>query len=660
MTVWRGGRTLGLRLVAVALVVGATAVSAQDGGWTHWGADERSTRYAPFDQIDAGNFEDLEVAWIWRGDNFGPNVDPIMRSTPIYAEGKLFGVAGYRRTVVAMDPATGETLWTFREPHTKRWADSMRKNYGKGVSYTRVKGQGRIYVVTPGFFLHALAPDTGYPIEDFGDNGTVDLLADLGYEYSPTDGLPSSVGYITNSSPPIVVNGVVVVGNSHEQGYRQTRDENVPGHILAYDAGSGEHLWKFNVIPQSESEFGFDTWENDAWKWTGNVSAWAPMSADSERGLVYVVTDPPTNDYWGGFHPGANLFATSILALDARTGKREWHFQTVHHDIWNRDNPTAPNLLDVTVDGQNVPILVQTTNQAFAYVFNRETGEPVWPIEERPVPRGRVPGEWYSPTQPFPTRPAGYDLQNVTEDDLIDFTPELRQHALDILSRYEYGSMFMPPLHPDNELGKRGALHCPGPGGGTNITGCTSADPETGILYVASQTRCAAPILTPGKEADLVDPNPIGRTITKYATANGMVQGPQGLPLFKPPYGRITAIDLNTGATLWTIPNGDTPDWIKNHPALEGVDLPNTGQTGQALSIVTKSLLMYSEGRGARPVLHAVNKQSGARLGTVGLPAPANSIPMSYMHQGRQYIILPIGGGPDRHPGSLVALTMPQ
>ena len=359
----------------------------------------------------------------WRGDNFGPTVDNILRSTPIYAEGKLFSVAGARRTVVAIDPATGETLWTFREPPTRRWEDSMRKNYGKGVAYENVNGQGRIYVVTPAFFLHALEADTGYPIESFGVNGTVDLLGDFGYEYHPTEGLPADVGYITNSSPPMVVNGVVIVGNSHEQGYRQTRQENVPGHILAYDANTGQHMWKFNVIPQSESEFGFDTWENDAWQWTGNVSAWAPMSADPELGLVYVVTDPPTNDFWGGFHPGQNLFATSIVALNARTGERAWHFQTVHHDIWNYDNPTAPNLVDITVNGERIPALVQTTKQSFAYVLNRETGEPVWPIEERPVPRGHVPGEYYSPTQPFPTRPAAYEMQTVSEDELIDFTP---------------------------------------------------------------------------------------------------------------------------------------------------------------------------------------------------------------------------------------------
>ena len=653
----RTGGLAPIGMVALALFLGAAPTMAQSGGWTHWGGNPESQRYAPHDQITAENFEDLEVAWIWRGDNFGPSVDNILRSTPIYAEGKLFGVAGQRRTVVAMDPATGETLWTFREPPTKRWADSMRKNYGKGVAYAQVNGQGRIYVATPAFFLHALDPGSGDLIASFGENGTVDLLADFGYAYHPTEGLPSEVGYITNSSPPIVVNDVVVVGNSHEQGYRQTRRENVPGHILGYDARTGEHLWKFNVIPQSESEFGFDTWENDAWQWTGNVSAWAPLSADLERGLVYVVTEPPTNDFWGGLHPGQNLFATSILALNARTGERQWHFQTVHHDIWNYDNPTAPNLVDVTVDGRRIPMLVQTTKQGFAYVFNRETGEPVWPIEERPVPQGHVPGEYYSPTQPFPTRPAAFELQEVTEDELIDFTPELRQEALEIARQYEYGPMFMPPLHQGNDLGKRGAIHCPGSNGGANIPGGASVDPETGILYVASTKACSAPILVSGADADREDPNPIGRTVMQWVAGPGGVRGPRGLPLFRPPYGRITAIDLKTGETLWWIPNGDTPDRIKNHEALQGVDIPNTGQPTHATTLVTRTLLMYGEGRGGLARFHAVDKRTGDRLGTVELPAPSNTAPMSYMHQGRQYIVIPVGGR--AHPGSLVALSLP-
>ena len=402
-------------LVLLLLAAGLAPLAAQDGGWTHWGANAGSQRYTPHAQIDTANFDSLETAWVWRGDNFGPGVDYILRATPIYAEGKLFSVAGQRRTVVALDPASG------------------------------------------------------LPLDGFGDGGTVDLTADFGYPYHPEDGLPSEVDYITNSSPPIVVNGVVVVGNSHEQGYRQTRRE------------------------------------NDAWQWTGHVSAWAPLSADPELNLVYIVTDPPTNDSWGGFHPGQNLFATSIIALDVRTGERVWHFQTVHHDIWNYDNPTAPTLADVTVDGRRIPVLVQTTKQAFAYVLNRETGEPVGPIEERAVPRGHVPGEYYSPTQPFPTRPAAYEMQGISPDDLMDFTPELRRRALEQLEQYEYGPLFTPPLHRDNDRGKRATLFCPGYGD---------------------------------------DPNPIGKTVMKFVSmTGGGVPRVDGLPIVKPPYGRITAID---------------------------------------------------------------------------------------------------------------------
>jgi quinoprotein glucose dehydrogenase len=379
-------------------------VAQDDGGWRHWGADAKSSRYSALDQIDASNFEKLSVAWIWRGDNFGPSADFILRSTPIYVDGKLFTVAGERRTAAALDPATGETLWIYREPHTKRWENSMRKNYGKGVAYAEVDGNGRIYLVTPGFFLHALDPETGRPIESFGDEGTVDLLKDFGYPYDPYEGIPMEVGYITNSSPPMVVNGVVVVGNSHEQGYYQARPENVPGNILGYDAKTGKFKWIFHVIPRP-GEYGHDTWESDAWSYTGNVSSWAPISADPELGLVYLVTDGATIDNWGGFRPGDGLFTTSILALDVQTGQRKWHFQTVHHDIWNYDNPTAPNLVDIKVDGRPIKALVQTTKQGFAYVLNRETGEPVWPIEERPVPQSLIPGEKTSPTQPSPPSP---------------------------------------------------------------------------------------------------------------------------------------------------------------------------------------------------------------------------------------------------------------
>ena len=635
-------------LLTVAAALATQTLSAQQPQWRYWGADAASTRYSPLDQIDASNFEDLEVAWIWRADNYSPSRGEMLRATPIYVDGTLYSVAGSRRTAVAIDPATGETLWTFREPTTKRWEDSMRKNYGKGVAYAEVNGRPMIYLVTPAFFMHALDPATGRKITSFGKGGTVDLLGDLGrWDHHPTEGIPFEVGYITNSSPPIVVNGVVVVGNSHEQGYYQYLQENVPGNILAYDAGTGEHLWTFNVIPQ-EGEFGNDTWENDAWKWTGNVSAWAPLSADPELGLVYVVTDPPPVDYYGGFHPGDNLFATSILALDVRTGERRWHFQTVHHDVWNYDNPTAPNLVDITVDGRDIKALVQVTKQGWAYVLDRETGEPVWPIEERSVPQSDVPGEKLSPTQPFVTRPAPFEMQGITEDDLIDFTPELRAEALEIVKDYRLGPLFNPPAVGDS----RPSIHCPGANGGANIPGGAAVDPETGILYVASTRGCSAPRLFPGVERDST------ANVAWVTLGPGGARGPQRLPLVKPPYGTITAIDLNTGDHIWQIPNGSTPDRIRNHPALAGVDIDNTGAPAHATKLVTKNLLMYGEGRGAAPIFRAVDKMTGAELGSVELPGSTITAPMTYMHEGSQYVAVAIRL-PDGEYG-LVALRLPE
>ena len=646
-----------LVLAGLLAVVHATPARAQEGGghegeWRYWGSDAASTRYSPLDQIDASNFGSLEVAWTWRGDNFGPEADPLLRATPIYVNGTLYSVAGSRRTAVAIDPATGETLWTFREPPTKRWEDSMRKNYGKGVAYAEVDGRGVIYLVTPAFFLHALDPDTGYPVESFGEGGVVDLLDGLGpWPHDRDKGLDPATGYITNSSPPIVVNGVVVVGNSHEQGYYQTRQENVPGNVLGYDAATGEHLWTFNVIPQ-EGEHGNDTWENDAWKWTGNVSAWAPLSADPELGLVYVVTDPPTVDYFGGFHPGDNLFANTILAIDAATGERRWHFQTVHHDVWNYDNPTAPNLMDVTVDGREIRALAQVTKQGWAYVLDRATGEPVWPIEERPVPQSDVPGEHLSPTQPFVTRPAPFEMQGLTEDDLIDFTPELRAMALEIVKDFRLGPLFNPPSRENAPDGTQAAIHCPGANGGANIPGGAAADPETGILYVASTKGCSAPRLVPGTD---VDPE---SNVDWVSVGPGGVRGPEGLPIFKPPYGTITAIDMNTGDHLWRIPNGATPESVKNHPLLEGVDVGNTGSRSHATKLVTKTLLMYGEGRGAAPVFRAVDKATGAELGAVELPGSTLTAPMTYMHEGVQYVVMAVGGR--GMAGALVALRLPE
>ncbi|MGD8728867.1 MAG: PQQ-binding-like beta-propeller repeat protein, partial [Gemmatimonadota bacterium] len=366
-------RAIGLGL---ALMVASPALaSAQErnnpyGQWRYQSADAWGTRYSPVSQINAENFEDLDVAWVWNADNYGPELEDQFKATPQYINGKLYTVAGHRRTVVAIDPQTGETLWTYREPNTTRWERSMRQNYGKGVAYAELDGRGVIFYISPAFFLHALDAETGRHIENFGarvdlpgfpETGVIDLIPDLVADwepwmnwddpYDPDMGVPRELGYITSSSPPIVVNGTIVVGNSAEQGYNQTRIENVPGDILGYDARTGDYKWKFHVIPRP-GEFGHDTWENDAWRWTGDISSWAPLSADEDLGLVYIPTNPPTIDYFGGFRPGDNLFGTTVIALDVETGQRKWHFQTVHNDQWNYDLPNVPILVDLMVDGR--------------------------------------------------------------------------------------------------------------------------------------------------------------------------------------------------------------------------------------------------------------------------------------------------------------------
>ncbi len=626
------------------------APGTRGGEWHFLGGDSAHTRYSPADEIDGENFEDLEDAWIWDGASFNAASG---RSTPSYVDGMLYTVAGPRRHVVALDPGNGELLWSYREPNTARYEYSMRKDYGKGVAYGEVDGRGVIYISSPAFFLTALDAKSGRPLEGFGkpvpidgfpQTGVVDMLADLGHEYDPYEGVPLEKGYITTSAPPIVVGGVVVVGNSAEQGYNQSRIENIPGDILGYDAKTGEFLWKFNVLP-GPGEFGHETWENDAWKWTGDISSWAPLAADQQRGLVYVPTNGATLDFYGGFRPGDNLFSTSLIALDVANGERKWHFQIVHHDIWNYDTPTAPVLLDVKMGGKTVPIIVQTTKQAFAYTFNRVTGEPIWPIEERPVPASKIPGEKLAKTQPFPTKPAPYDNQGLTHDDLIDYTPELRARMIEILEDYDIGPLFQPPLHRDNDEGKKGALWCPGDIGGVNIDGPAAADPHTGILYVTSRKHCSTRIIAPGVERDALLEKPTGKTIADYAVLSGFgVRGPDGLNMFKPPYSRITAIDMNTGEHLWWIPVGETPAMVLEHPDLEDMDIPNTGSGRVAQMTVTKTLLIYAgETSDDTPHLFAVDKATGEELARVEVPERSSYGMMTYVHEGRQYIILQTG-----------------
>jgi quinoprotein glucose dehydrogenase len=670
--------------LGVAALVGALSIAGliaqQSGEWPAITGGYNSTRYATFDQINASNFNNLKVAWEWRGE-VPPGVelgDINARGLPIYVDNLLYTTSGPRRTVVAMDPVTGKTIWTFQEPETPRHAYSMRSNHGKGVTYTRINGRGVILMVSPGFFLHALDAKTGQPLEKWGSavpargfpkTGSVDLLKDLIADWQPwldaklpydaNNGLPLSLGYITSSSPAIVVNDVIVVGNSAEQGYNQTRIENVPGDILAYDARTGKFMWKFHVIPRP-GEFGHDTWENDAWKWTGDVSSWAPMSADTARGIVYIPTNGATIDYFGGFRPGHNLFSTSVIALDVKTGKRVWHQQLVHHDIWNYDTPTAPVLMDVNVAGKGkIPGLFQVTKQAWVYSFNRHTGEPIWPIVERPVPASLVPEERLAKTQPFVTKPAPFDLQGRTEEHLIDYTPEIRKLALARAKEMDLlAPLFAAPTHRGNKEGKGAANICPGGGGGANITGPPAADPVAGILFITSTSGCSPTLLAPAKERD--NDKMTGKTLAAWITSRGEKPAPAARPndplagfpdIFKGPLGRLVAIDMNTGEHLWMTPHGDSPttqqEAMRANPLLKGVNVDtNWGRRGHA-ALAATSTLLFATGQTAdnAPKLFAIDKKTGKRVGAVATPRLGQYGLMTYVHAGKQYIVLPVNGG---------------
>ncbi len=703
-----------LALAFAASMASATAVLAQrlpgteNGEWRYLGGDAGHTRSSPLDQINADNFASLEQAWLWRGDNFGPNPDYFSRSTPIYVDGMLDTVATPRRQVVAMDPATGETLWTFREPETERYLRSPRQAYGKGVAYAEVDGRGVIYITTPGFFLWALDAKTGLPLENWGQpvalggfsqTGVVDLIPDLvgdwgrwqeyvagGGTYDPGHGIPRHLGMVTSSAPPIVVNGVVVVLVGHEPAYGQTRIENVPGDIMGFDARTGEHLWKFHVIPRP-GEFGHETWENDAWRFSGNMASWAPASADPELGLVYLVTNASTIQSYTGHRPGHNLFGGSVLALDVRTGERKWHFQIHHSDQWNYDLPTPPMLMDLTVDGRRIPGLVQYTKQGLIFAFNRETGEPIWPIVERPVMQTQVPGNYTAPTQPYPTRPEPVDrvvLSGLTEEFVIDYTPELKREALEILSRFRIGGLYVPPLPIDHGNDYVNNVGCQG--GGNVIPHPPVADPTTGMIYISHTRNCSAPSFmepTGGVDRDRPDyarpqdggatPNTTPTTGTTVAawlpgSSGGGLPTIDGLRLWKLMDNQLSAFQMNTGDRAWSFPVGETPEWIRNHPRLAGAEIHNSGGAGWSIQMVMGDLLVQTRALSQGGVLfepdaplelHARDKRTGEILASVPLPAPGQYGMMTYMHQGKQYIVVQIGSIHSDFPGSLVAFRLP-
>ena len=708
--------SIGLRLflATIALLV-TLPLSAQgltgteDGEWRYLGGDIGHTRSSPLDQINRSNFEELEQAWSWRSDNFGPNLDYFSRSTPIYVDGMLYTVATPKRQVVAMDPATGENLWTFREPDTIRHQRSPRQAYGKGVAYAEVNGRGVVYITTPGFFLWALDAKTGRPLENwggepiplegFGDTGAVDLIPRLvgdwgpwqdyvvaGGEYDPDYGIPRELGMVTASAPPIVVNGVVVVLVGHQPSYGQTRIENVPGDIMGFDAETGEFLWKFHSIPRP-GEVGHESWHNDAWRFSGDISTWAPASADPDLGLVYMVTNASTVQAYSGHRPGNNLFGGSLLALDVQTGERRWHFQIHRSDQWNYDLPTPPMLMDLTVEGQRIPAVIQNTKQGLIFAFNRETGEPIWPIEDRPVIQTEVPGNYTAATQPYPTWPEPVDgiaTDGITDEYIIDYTPELKEQAQVILNGFRLGGLYVPSL-PNTYNGEYiNNIGCIG--GGNVIPHPPVADPSTGMMYNSHRRNCFAPgFMRPTNGEDRDNPNyPVpgeggatpnstpttGITVAAWLPGGGGgLPTIDGLPVFKRMNNQLTAIQMNTGEQTWSLPVGETPDFIKNHPLLEGIDVPNSGGAGWSIQMVMGDILVQtralSEGMAqmepdAPLTLNARDKMTGEVLGSVPLPAPGQYGMMTYMHRGSQYIVVQTGSSRTDDPGGLVAYRLPQ
>jgi len=653
-------------LMNSAIVSVAGQSGAKNGEWSTYGADLGSTRYSPLDQVNRDNFSKLEVAWRLKTDNLGPRPEFNLESTPLMVKGVLYAAAGTRRSVVAVDAGSGELLWKFSYNEGKRGEAAPRQLSGRGLAYWTDGRSERIIYVTPGYQMIALDAKIGRPVPGFGRDGMVDLKLD---DDQKMDLITGEIGL---HAAPVVAGNTIIVGAAHLPGSVPKSRRNEKGYVRAFDARTGKRLWIFHTIPLAD-EYGNETWENNSWTYTGNTGVWGQISVDEELGLVYLPVEMPTGDYYGGHRPGNNLFGSSIVALDLKTGQRKWHYQFIHHDIWDWDTPCAPILVDVTVDGRPIKAVAQPTKQGFIYVFDRATGRPIWPIEERAVPKGDVPGEWYSATQPFPTKPPAFERQGVSIDDLIDFTPELRAEAVKLASLYKLGPIFTPPVASKWE-GPRAMLMLPSTTGGANWQG-GSYDPDTGIMYIFSNTGITDIGLVNNPQLSDMNfirgtaPNPNAPPPSSTAGGGGGEGGGpalniQGLPLVKPPYGRITAIDLNKGEMVWQIAHGETPDNIRNHPALKGLKIPRTGRQGRIGTLVTKTLLIAGEGgffttpsgqRGA--MLRAYDKANGQEVGSVYMPAPQTGSPMTYMLNGKQHIIVSIGGG--GYSSEFIAFRLP-
>jgi quinoprotein glucose dehydrogenase len=672
--------------------------STTNGDWPAYTADIRGSRYSPLDQINAANFKKLEVAWRFKTDNLGTRPEFKLEGTPLMVKGVVYATAGTRRSVVALDAKTGELIWTHGLREGTRAAIAPRQLSGRGLSYwTDGRGDERVLYVTTGYRLVSLNAKTGVPIASFGKDGIVDLKT--GMVTGSGQPIDPETGEAGLHSTPTVVKDVVIVGSSFKEGMTIHAHNNTKGLVRAFDVRSGKVLWTFNTIPRP-GEFGHDTWLNDSWKENGNAGVWTQISVDEELGLVYLPVEDPTSDFYGGHRPGNNLFGDSLVCVDLKTGQRKWHFQIVHHPIWDYDLSSAPLLADITVNGRAIKAVAVPTKEAFLYVFDRVTGQPVWPIEERPVPKGDVPGEWYSPTQPFPTKPPAYARQAVTVDDLIDFTPDMRAQAVKNFQLYRTGPMFLPPA-VSVAGGPLAALTIGTLNGGTNWPGA-GYDPEMHVVFAPASNAALAPIglVEPPKEfgsdlryvmgtagqpfveregpgfgsaADAPQrrPTPIPPPAAGAPTAaRGAAAGGgnplvvQGLSLVKPPYGLLSAINLDRGEMMWQVAHGETPDNVRNHPALKGLSIPRTGQSGAVGLAVTKTLVIMGDPqvtttadhpRGA--MLRAYDKATGKEVGAVWMPAPQSGSPMTYMVNGKQYIIVAVSGG--NYSGEYIAFSLP-
>ena len=639
-----------LLYLALTLPLGAQS-GAKNGEWTTYGADLGNTHYSPLDQITAGNFNKLQVAWRLKTDNFGPRPETNLQSTPLMVKGVLYTTAGTRRAVVALNAGTGEVLWTHSEDEGARGTNAPRQLSGRGLAYWTDGREERIVYVTPGYRMIALNAKTGVPVPGFGRTGVVDLKLDDDQE------IDLETGEVGLHATPVVAGDVVIVGAAHRASGSPKVKHNVNGYVRGFDARTGKRLWIFHTIPRP-GEFGHDTWEKDSAETTGNAGVWGQISVDPDLGMAFIPVELPTGDEYGGHRPGNGLFGESVVAVDLKTSQRKWHYQLVHHGIWDFDIPCAPMLIDITMNGRTVKAVAQPTKQGILYTFDRLTGQPIWPFEERPVPKGDVPGEWYSPTQPMPTKPPAYGVAGIPSvDDLIDFTPELKAEALKVISKYKIGPIFTPIVVSKPE----------GPFGTILTTGVTnwpggSYDPESHILYVHASTGMISNGLVPGDPAR-----------TEFAWVGGTAapagEAPalrvQGMPLVKPPWGSIVAIDMNKGEILWKVANAETPDNVRNNPALKGLNIPRTGRASNTIGLlVTKTLLIAGEpGTFTMPdgrqgaMLRAFDKASGKDAGAVYMPTGQTGTPMTYMLNGKQYIVVAIGAA--NYPAELVAFRLP-